>query len=397
MLEPGESESAPGLDAGWAQRLVQALSLGLLEGRRGRVVWANERLAELVGEKHPGDLHGRALDTLVMDAGAGIPNWASGAASAAGIECWLLRRERDPLTVSVRCLGGGDGPGHGWWEVRDLTPLRSVEAEVDRLSRQLLRASRELDELHLCMERNAGEREELLTVVSHELRTPITVIAGFNKLLLSEKVGPLTDEQRHFLSESAKSCRRLSTFIGNLIEAAREVAGERPVELCETSLSATIEGVAGFLKPLLDERRQTLELHLDAAAARARFDPMRIEQVLTNLIGNALKHGKPGGCIRVTSQLLAPAAATRCRFVEVAVSDDGPGIPERDRERIFEAYVRAGDGSRAGGLGLGLAICKRIVEAHGGTILMTEAPGGGSRFSFTLPAPESECDEEPRR
>jgi len=231
-------------------------------------------------------------------------------------------------------------------------------------------------------------------VVSHELRTPITVIAGFNKLLLSEKVGPLNREQRHFLSESAKSCRRLSTFIGNLIEAAREVAGDRPLELVETSLSATIEGVVSFLTPLLDERRQTLDLDLDPAATRACFDPMRIEQVLTNLIGNALKHGKTGGVIRVSSRAIEAAAAEH-RFVEVAVSDDGPGIAEQDRERIFEPYVRAENGSRAGGLGLGLAICKRIVEAHGTAILMTDAPGGGSRFSFTLPAPSSVTGADP--
>jgi signal transduction histidine kinase len=294
----------------------------------------------------------------------------------------------------VRCLGEGEVPGEGWWEIQDLTQLRALEAEVHRLSHHLLRTNRELEELHSRVERNAREREELLTVVSHELRTPITVIAGFNKLLLSEKVGPLTREQRHFLSESAKSCRRLSTFIGNLIEAAREVAGERPLELVETSLSASIEGVVGFLAPLFDERRQTLDLDLDPAATRARFDPMRIEQVLTNLVGNALKHGQTGGVIRISSRAIE-AEATGRHLVEVAVSDDGPGIAAQDRERIFEPYVRAGDGSKAGGLGLGLAICKRIVEAHGTTILMTDSPGGGSRFSFTLPAATSTASGEP--
>jgi signal transduction histidine kinase len=374
--------------------MAEALSVGLLEGRRGRVAWTNTKLAELAGEKASSDLEGRALDTLVMDAGSGVPDWVSSGVVGHAVECWLLRREKDPLTVAVRCLSGGGSPGEGWWEIEDLTRLRDTEAEVQRLSHHLLRSNRELEELHARIERNAGEREELLTVVSHELRTPITVIAGFNKLLLSEKVGSLTKEQQHFLNESAKSCRRLSAFIGNLIEAAREVAGERPLELVETSLSATIEGVVGFLKPLIDERRQTLELDLDPAAARARFDPMRVEQVLTNLIGNALKHGRAGGVIRVSSRAIEAMAAADRRCVEVVVSDDGPGIAAQDRERIFEPYVRAGDGSRAGGLGLGLAICKRIVEAHGGTILLTDAPGGGSRFSFTLPAAASATDGE---
>lgn len=394
MAKPGESASAPGPGAEWLRRMAEALSVGLLRGRDGRVVWTNAALAELVGEKAPEDLEGRALDTLVMDAGGGVPDWVSSRRPGVPLECLLLRRENDPLTVTVRSLGGGEVAGEGWWEIQDLTRLRVLEAEVHRLSHHQLRANRELEELRVRVERNAGEREELLAVVSHELRTPITVIAGFNKLLLSKKVGPLTKEQEHFLTESAKSCRRLSAFIGNLIEAAREVAGERPLELVETSLDATIEGVVGFLKPLFDERRQSLELELEPAAAKARFDPMKVEQVLTNLIGNALKHGRTGGLIRVSSRPIEAMAAAGQRFVEVVVSDDGPGIGAQDRERIFEPYVRAGDGRKAGGLGLGLAICKRIVEAHGGTILLTDAPGGGSRFSFTLPAP-SATDEEP--
>ncbi len=222
--------------------------LGESEGGRARRRESGKR-SRGPGPRYPGDGRGRRCARLDLEAG-----WRE-----AIVECWLLRREKDPLTVAVRCLGGGEAPGEGWWEIQDLTRLRAVEAEVQQLSHQLTRANRELEDLHTRIERNAGEREELLTVVSHELRTPITVIAGFNKLLLAEKVGSLTKEQRHFLSESAKSCRRLSAFIGNLIEAAREVAGERPLELVETSLGATIEGVVEFLKPLLDERRQTLE------------------------------------------------------------------------------------------------------------------------------------------
>jgi signal transduction histidine kinase len=226
-----------------------------------------------------------------------------------------------------------------------------------------------------------SEREELVAVVSHELRTPLTVIAGFNKLLLSERVGPLTGEQRRFLTESERSCRRLDAFIGNLIEAARQAAAEGPLPLCEASLEASVRGVVEFLRPLLEQRGLRTELRLDPAAARARFHPLRVEQVLTNLIGNAIRYSPRGGRIAVETR-----AAGGGR-VEVAVSDDGPGVPTAEREQIFRPWVRGGD-PREGGLGLGLAICKRIVEAHGGTIAVADAPGGGSRFSFTLPLPE---------
>ncbi len=110
--------------------------------------------------------------------------------------------------------------------------------------------------------------------------------------------------------------------------------------------------------------------------------------MLTNLIGNAIKYAQPGGSIEISTRPVTYDAGGGERpGVEVAVADDGPGVLLSDRERIFEAYVRAGEGSRAGGLGLGLAICKRIVDAHGGRIRVTDRENApGARFSFTLPA-----------
>jgi signal transduction histidine kinase len=269
------------------------------------------------------------------------------------------------------------GPGRG-------STIRTPTAEEQRLARALERAERRLaetaGELERLRERLAvevSEREELVAVVSHELRTPLTVIAGFNKLLLSERVGPLTGEQRRFLTESERSCRRLDAFIGNLIEAARQAAAEGPLPLCEASLEASVRGVVESLRPLLEQRGLRAELRLDPAAARARFHPLRIEQVLTNLIGNAIRYAAKGGCIELETRAVGDR-------VEIAVSDDGPGVPAAEREQIFRPWVRGGD-PREGGLGLGLAICKRIVEAHGGTIAVGDAPRGGSRFCFTLP------------
>jgi signal transduction histidine kinase len=261
--------------------------------------------------------------------------------------------------------------------------LRRAEEELLATSRALHRANREVAALRERLRRESADREQLLTVVSHELRTPVTVILGYNRLLLSERVGALNEEQRRFLHESTKSCQRLSAFIGNLLEAARDVSGDGALEVCEISLRATIEGVATYLKPLLEEHRLAIEIALDERDPRARFDPLRVEQVLTNLIGNAIKYAKPGGTIELSTRAMAIGDRA---FVELGVADDGPGVPLADRERIFEPYVRAGEASRAGGLGLGLAICKRIVEAHGGTIRAEERSGGGSRFVFTLPA-----------
>jgi signal transduction histidine kinase len=123
-------------------------------------------------------------------------------------------------------------------------------------------------------------------------------------------------------------------------------------------------------------------VEVDPAVGLAVFDPTRVEQVMTNLLGNAIRFTKPGGTLRVVA---AHTGATDGERVEVAVIDQGPGVPPADRERIFEPFVQGADAVPGQGLGLGLAICRRIVEAHGGEISVRDEPGGGSRFVFTLP------------
>lgn len=246
---------------------------------------------------------------------------------------------------------------------------------------ELARVRREMEDLRLHLIRESQQRDELLTIVSHELRTPITVIDGFNKLLLSEQPGPLTEQQRRFLEESRKSCRRLNLFVANLLEKERLRVGESAPHLTTNSLRKLLEGVAAFLAPLVAESGQRLEIALAPDAESACFDPISIEQVLVNLIGNGFKYGARGGTLRVECQRLGGTPP----FIEVAVLDEGPGVPEEERERIFEPYVRREEHQGSGGLGLGLAICRRIVAAHGGSISVGDAPGGGSRFAFTLP------------
>ncbi len=261
--------------------------------------------------------------------------------------------------------------------------LRELEEEVARLREELRREVR--------------SRADLLTVVSHELRTPVTVLAGYTRLLLSEEVGKLNPRQRRYLEECRRSCERLNAFIANLLHFSRLQGGGVHVEPVFASLREAVENACSFLRPLLEEHRSSLEIEIPEQAERARFDPPRIEQVLCNLIENAIKYTRPGSRIRVE--------ARRCRqggreAVEVSVVDDGPGVPPEDRERIFEPYVRGGEHRAAGGLGLGLSICREIVRAHGGRIGVSDAPGGGARFSFTLPVdggrPRATGDEAER-
>jgi signal transduction histidine kinase len=273
----------------------------------------------------------------------------------------------------------------GTWVIEDVTHVRLLERELYRTSQELSRTNQELAALRERLRGEQAEREELLTVVSHELRTPVTVISGYNRLLLCDQVGGLNDEQRGFLEESNKSCERLNDFIGNLLTASRDAKGCDVLQICHGSLVSVIESVRGALRPLLEEGKLKIRIDASPDASHARFDPLRLDQILTNLLGNAIKFSKPGDTIEISTTALPPGQGSSQSLVEVAVADEGPGIDPDDRVRIFEPYVRAGDDTRANGLGLGLAICKRLVEAHGGTIQVTDRPGGGSRFAFTLP------------
>jgi signal transduction histidine kinase len=372
---------------GELRQLLDATTDGLALVRAGRVVWANAALAGLAGAPDAKDLVGARLEDLFADAGHGLP---SGDADGA-IRSGLVRPGQEPRAVVVepiRSAHGAPGPlRHGVvpstaLRVRDVTDLHTLESEVLRSGRQLHDANREVVALRERLRVETAEREEILTVVSHELRTPITVIAGFNRLLLAGSVGPLTDRQTHFLEESQKSCQRLNDFVANLLEAARHGACVGPLEVTEAPVRPTIDAVLELLAPLLRKGDVTAVVAIDANTPRARFDPPRIEQVLTNLIGNALRYAPQDSTIEVSACRASEAGRD---FAEISVADAGPGVPVRERTRIFEPYVQV-EAQRAGGLGLGLAICKRIVEAHGGVIRVEASAEGGSRFVFRLPA-----------
>jgi len=362
-------------------QLAHALPDGVALVHDGRVRWANPVFAELAGRSEAAALVGARFVDLFADAGQGLPDGTR----KRPVECTLRRPTGAERRVICQLAWPELAPGTDAWCCEDVTQLRALERELLRASQELQRANRELASLREELRAERDGREELLSVVSHELRTPVTVIGGYSRLLLSGDAGPVTDEQRRFLLESAKSCQRLNEFIQKLIEASREKQGGEVLELGSHALAPVVEAVVEGLLPLAAERDSRLLVQIDSAAAYARFDPLRVEQILTNLVSNAIQHGGPKATIEIGARLLPRLVGGR-RFVEVCVEDDGPGVALEHRERIFQPWIQVSSGGRAGGLGLGLAICRRLVEAHGGAISLGDRPGGGCRFAFTLPA-----------
>ncbi|NNL67429.1 MAG: HAMP domain-containing histidine kinase, partial [Myxococcales bacterium] len=305
-----------GLDG--LRRLADALSDGMAVCKGDRIVWTNRPLADFVG---------RAPETLLGEAPSGL--LAPGAPPLAdGIETRLVRASGQAMTVRVRHVENDDGSTT--WLFHDRARASELEAEVLALSRALRETNLALASLREREKRQRADLDEVLTVVSHELRTPVTVVSGYARLLLSEQVGALNDEQRGFLEESLKSCRRLNSFIANLLVNSRDAGSDAPLQVRDASLDTTLESALQSVKPLLDEQGIVPRVICEPGTPAARHDPVRIEQVLTNLLENALKYAHPGGALEIRCRRLRSEEGD---FVEVSVCDDGPGVPVRDRQR----------------------------------------------------------------
>ena len=252
-------------------------------------------------------------------------------------------------------------------------PLKRLNDEIFSLA---TRKQAEIDELR----RTENFRREFLADVSHELKTPIFAAQGFVHTLLDGAVEDPTVRDK-FLQKAARSLDGLDALVQDLLTLSRMESGTIRMRLTVVALPALVREVFEQLEEQAVRRRVRLLLRCDEeATARVRADPHRLRQVLSNLIGNAIKHGAEQGTVTVT---LAPVRA----HVELSVGDDGPGMTADHLKRIFERFYRV-DRSRSkdtGGSGLGLAIVKHVVEAHGATIAVRSQPGQGTTFTFQLP------------
>lgn len=259
---------------------------------------------------------------------------------------------------------------------------QSSTRETDALRKELDEALALVATLEARLAGQARERTELVHLVSHELRTPITVISGFGRLLQNEAHGSLNREQTHYIDQSLKACRRLDEFVVDLLEAQSESATPLSVVIAPADLHALIRSRLESLAPLLDEREIEIELDLSSRVSRLPFDERRIEQVITNLMTNAIRYGRQKGVIGISTRSIQNGSPG---LVEISVEDDGPGIPVVDRERLFAPFVRGEGRNDCEGLGIGLAICRRVITSHGGTIRVESGELGGARFVFALP------------
>lgn len=218
-------------------------------------------------------------------------------------------------------------------------------------------------------------RNSLLSALSHDLRTPLAALFGLADSLALNKPA-LSEQQLQIAQAIREAARSMSGLVSNLLDMARIQSGEVKPNLQWQPFEEVVGSALRATQALLANHR--VELELDQQLPLVEFDAVLIERVLCNLLENAAKYTPPGSMVRIGTVISG-------RRLLVTVTDNGPGLPAGQEEQIFEKFTRGERESATAGVGLGLAICRAIIDAHGGEIWAEDNPAGGAKFSFTLP------------
>lgn len=296
-------------------------------------------------------------------------------------------RAQDQLLGEIRLLRREAAPGFSPADDRLLSAVSTqVGAAVDRA-----RLRREATEVEI-LRRTDELKSALINAVSHDLRTPLAAIIAAAGSLRQHDV-EWTDEDREEFAESIEDeAQRLNLIVGNLLDLSRLEGGSLRPEKVWYDLSAIVDDVLGRLKSQTARHRLVVDLPNDLPPILV--DPVELDQVLSNLVENAAKYTPPGTEVRVAARRVAGE-------IEIEVADRGPGVPDAALPHLFEPFYRVGGHERSPkGTGLGLAVARGLVEAHGGRIWAENRPGGGARFAFRLPlaspaAIEAENEADP--
>lgn len=322
----------------------------ILADTSGHIVSANPAAFRVLGED---SLVGRLFDELLLVSGATTVQDQDGHRVR---RAWFPREDRMGVLEMVSTTLGERGALH---TVRDVTS----QAELLRL------------------------KEDFLLQVAHELRTPISALSATLDLLVEDALTMSRDELTSMVGTLRRSALRLEHLVENLLDAGSIEAGTFQIRTMPTSVRSCLQEALVFVQPLIDSKRQQISTQLHASSDRVLADPRRTAQVLANLLANASKYAPEATKIFV-------ATSTKDGYVRVTVRDQGPGIPADEQARLFQRFFRSREvRDQAGGLGLGLAICRAIVHAQGGQIDIDSAVGRGTSVHFTLPKARHRAEE----
>ena len=267
-------------------------------------------------------------------------------------------------------------PGEFSAEVIDV--LRTF-ATQSALAIQNARLFQEIEEKSRQLEVASQHKSEFLANMSHELRTPLNAIIGFSEVLSERMFGELNEKQEEYSKDIHASGQHLLSLINDILDLSKIEAGRMELELTDFHLPQAIENALTLVRERAGRRGIALAHTMDERLGEIRGDERKVKQVLLNLLSNALKFTPEGGRVEVRAGMAEGMA-------EISVTDTGVGIAPEDQEKVFEEFRQVGTAAKkVEGTGLGLTLCRKFVELHGGRIWVKSQEGVGSTFTFTIP------------
>jgi len=275
-------------------------------------------------------------------------------------------------------------PGDVVLHVSSAIETRRHVLEARRSHERLQESCRQLQQM-------ADVKDNLVQMLVHDLKTPLASAMGYMELLERKSSGTFSERQLRYLQHAYGSCRDVLQMTATMLDVARIERGTLELRAEPLALEPLLRDAAAAIEPLVEDAGGQVRFHCPPDVPSPQADREIVRRILGNLLSNAVKHTSRGCQIRVGAE----SGPDHC--VVVSVADNGEGIPVEDRERVFGKFCQLKPGNRKSGAGIGLAFCKMAVEAHGGTIWVEGAPGGGSIFRFTLPlAPSGALAPGPR-
>ncbi|EHP85780.1 cache domain-containing protein [Methanotorris formicicus] len=249
--------------------------------------------------------------------------------------------------------------------------IRTTHEKLKKHAKELEKSYNELKELDRL-------KSEIIAIVSHELRTPLTSIKGYVELVLDGTMGPLNESQRKCLEIANENINRLKRLIESMLDLSKIERGELEMRIEKINLRDSVDKVLNTLKPLASGKNVSIDCNVEDITIEGDED--KIDQVLMNLIENAIKYSPINGKVKIEG-------FREGDYVHIKVTDNGPGIPKKEINKIFDKFYQVDSSTKRkkGGSGLGLAVCKSIVEAHNGSIWVESKLGKGSTFHVLLP------------
>ena len=240
------------------------------------------------------------------------------------------------------------------------------------------RLFRQLEEKSAQLQVANQHKSEFLANMSHELRTPLNAVIGFSDVLLEGMFGDINEKQAEYLRDILSSGKHLLSLINDILDLSKIEAGRMELDLSEFEPAQAIDDAVLLMRERATRQGITLAHAVDHGVGTITADARKFKQVLLNLLSNAVKFTPSGGKIEIRARPVGSA-------VEIAVTDTGEGIAPEDQTAVFEEFRQVGSAKKVEGTGLGLALCRKFVELHGGTIGLESRVGVGSTFTFTLP------------